>query len=160
MADVIDAVKTYVLIPVGGQQVKFEKLNSYDRAALLEEYRKALRDKLVANLKECGLAPQERFVELQTFDEKSMTEKDWIEYVNDVRTDLVLLERALQKHHADKAPALAKQSTGEMPEGWTVLKLKAALSGLELVVQGGDGAANPTKAQDGPGPAPGAVYGS
>ena len=152
MGDIIEETQHSVKVPVDGKEYTLEFLTSYDRAELMIEHRKELREKLKANLKDAEADQQQRFSELQAFDEAQVTQRDWIDYVNDIRSDYPIVLRSLGCHHAGEAAAIARK----IP---LTMTLKAQLCGLALVDKTPEDETDPTKGPDQP-PGPQAVYGS
>jgi hypothetical protein len=134
--DLLEATQPDVKRRIGDTDCTFKLLTAYDRAELLRAVLaerqaawKAQRAELVENLKLAEITGAQAFTELENFREQSpqsVTEQDWIHYVNDPTKEPAIFTAALRDAHGDKAEGLAKKARLTMGE-------KAIICGLQVL---------------------------
>jgi hypothetical protein len=131
---------------------KFYLLTFYDRQALLAQIKTARREAMLANLTMSNATDEQKFGELENFNDNWNDEQEFIRFVNSADADTALLERAL---HLDDVDAARKIIGGLRIKRPQLLALKAAIAGLDLVSPEGEGSANPPET---PATNPASVY--
>lgn len=111
MSDLIEATKRSETVTIDGTDYELKPLSCYEIAGLVKAERKLQREQLVQNLKDAEIKGDEFFLALNSFDRERLTQADWIEYVNDIRSDYDICRVSLKKSGvADaKADELAKK---------------------------------------------------
>lgn len=143
MSDITTAVPEPITTLIDGKTYELKRLSVYDRVELLREYRKAARSLLAETLKSAGVDAGETVATLNDFDREPLTEKTWIDYVNDPMNDHLIMERALRKSAGDKSGELAKEVQPS-------LELKAKLCGLGVFSPPDEGQGGGTNPQNQP----------
>lgn len=106
----------YVTREVAGQTVKFGKLTPRERSVILRR----LKDERKAKLREHmeGLPPEQRFTELEAFEDETWGNDKWIGYLNTPEGQADVLTLAYQKHqtagNVDAALDAVEQADGDL----------------------------------------------
>jgi hypothetical protein len=136
--DLLEATQPDVKRRIGDTDCTFKLLTAYDRAELLradlaerQAAWKSQRAELVENLKLAEITGAQAFTELENFREsapQSVTEQDWIDYVNDPTKEVLILAASLRETHGDKAEGLARRARLSLTE-------KAIICGLQIIAR-------------------------
>lgn len=128
----VNETTTFIEERAGNETQKFYLLSRYDRLAIIADLRKRRRAELLANLTDAGADTEQKFAELESFDQGWDDDREFIRFVNSAEADVMLPERSLRM---DDAAAARKIVEGlRLPAG-KMIAFKAALSGLELVTR-------------------------
>lgn len=123
----------YVERTIGDSVRKFGKLTPRDRASVLRNLRQRRKNALIANLGEAGIPNEQRFAELEAFDDAPLYGEDrFIEYINTPEGQDEIHLMGLKKYPADNPDPemiLGQWITADRDDG---LKLAADICSLTL----------------------------
>jgi hypothetical protein len=136
--DLLEALEDRIVRKIAGKDATFVFLSARDRADLLREdlkQRKAAhkerRDEVLANLTAAGITGEQMFAELETHADNApstVTEQDWITFVNDPLNEQAIYSLSLKEVHGDKAEELASKARLTLGD-------KAKLCGLVVMTE-------------------------
>lgn len=110
MADIIEATEaaTEIKATIDGKEYAFKRLTVYGRAELMRAERKRKREELKERLKEVGAAQAVTFNELCNFDGETVTDTQWIEFVNSPLGKYPVLSASLELIYPGQGETIAK----------------------------------------------------
>lgn len=126
----IDENTEFLEEKAGGVAHKFYLLSPQDRVELAAALKKQRRDILLANLNDSAITGEQRYAELEAFEERWKGRAAFVALVNSEEGDVLIPARALRKDDPAEADKIVRGL--RIPQA-RMLAFKAGLSGLELL---------------------------
>lgn len=134
--DLLEATQDRIIRKVSGEDRTFCYLTARERADLLradlerrKKEHKERRQEVLDNLTAAGITGEQMFAELEHHADlapKTVTEQDWIDFVNDVLNEQDILIASLRRVHGADAEKIAEAVNISLSD-------KAAICGLSVV---------------------------